>query len=357
MDELYMARCIELARKGVGVTAPNPMVGCVIVHEDRIIGEGYHQEYGQAHAEVNAIASVKETELLEDSTLYVNLEPCSHFGKTPPCSWLIIEKGIRNIVIGSMDPNPLIAGNGVRQLEENSCTVQSGILEKECLNLNKRFFTYHKKKRPWILLKWARTKDGFIDRERGGIEDRGGLEERGVNWITGKHARQLVHKWRSEVQSILVGTHTALVDDPELTVRDWQGKNPLRLVIDRKGILPEPLKLFNGKTDTLVFTSSDAYNSAGVKNRKNLEYVLLPDEKDYLPLILKHLYKLEIQSIMIEGGAALLNSCIESGLWDEARVFTGDVSFGSGVPSPEIPGEPSETLSEGPDRLEIFRNF
>ena len=351
MDELYMARCIELARKGVGATAPNPMVGCVIVHEDKIIGEGYHREFGQAHAEVNAIASVKDPKLLEDSTLYVNLEPCSHFGKTPPCSWLIIEKNIRDVVIGCMDPNPIIAGNGLRQLEEFGCKVQTGILEKECLDLNKRFFTYHTKKRPWILLKWAQTKDGFIDRERTGNV------ERGVNWITGKHARQLVHKWRSEVQTILVGTRTALLDDPELTVRDWTGKNPLRLVIDRKGVLPEPLKVFNGATDTLVFTSSDAYTSAGVKNRKNLEYVLLPDEKDYIPAILRHLYELEIQSIMVEGGFSLLTSFIESGLWDEARVFTGDVSFGSGVPCPEIPGEPAEILSEGPDRLEIFRNF
>ncbi len=216
MDELYMARCIELARKGAGATAPNPMVGCVIVYEDRIIGEGYHREFGEAHAEVNAIASVKETELLPESTLYVNLEPCSHFGKTSPCSWLIIEKGIRNVVIGAMDPNPLVAGNGFRQLEENECTVRSGVMEKECLDLNKRFFTFHLKKRPWILLKWAKTSDGFMDRERSGSEDQG------INWITGKQSRQLVHKWRSEVQSILVGTHTALLDNPELTVRDWQ---------------------------------------------------------------------------------------------------------------------------------------
>jgi diaminohydroxyphosphoribosylaminopyrimidine deaminase/5-amino-6-(5-phosphoribosylamino)uracil reductase len=247
-----------------------------------------------------------------------------------------------------MDPNPLIAGNGLRQLEENGCSVQTGVLEKECLDLNKTFFTYHTKKRPWILLKWAKSKDGFIDRERTSND------ERGVNWITGKNARQLVHKWRSEVQSILVGTATALLDDPELTVREWHGKNPLRLVIDRKGILPDQLKLFNKKADTIVFTSSDAYTSIGNGDHPNVQYVLLAEDRDYLPAILKYLYETEIQSILVEGGATLLNSFIQAGLWDEARVFTGDVSFGAGIASPVIQAEPSEVITSGSDILEIF---
>jgi diaminohydroxyphosphoribosylaminopyrimidine deaminase/5-amino-6-(5-phosphoribosylamino)uracil reductase len=321
------------------------MVGCVIVHEDKIIGEGYHREFGQAHAEVNALASVKDERLLEESTLYVNLEPCSHFGKTPPCSWQILEKKIRRVVIGALDTNPIVAGNGLRQLEENGCNVESGILEKECLELNKAFYTYHGKKRPWILLKWAQANDGFIDRERTGDEDPR------VNWISGPEARQLVHKWRAEVQSILVGTRTALLDDPELTVRDWQGKNPLRLVIDRKGILPEHLKLFNDKADTLVFTSETG------KSHDYAEYITLPAENDYLPAILKRLYEMEVQSLMVEGGAFLLRSFINSGLWDEARVITGEVDFVSGIPAPVINADPVEILSMGTDRLEIFKNF
>ena len=227
-----MKRCLELAEKGMGNVAPNPMVGCVIVHGGRIIGEGYHRAFGEAHAEVNAIASAGDASLLAGSTLYVNLEPCSYHGKTPPCSSLVIGKGIPRVVIGTPDPNPRVSGAGIMQMESAGIEVVKGVLETECLELNKRFFTHHMKKRPWILLKWARTADGFIDRER-----RPG-QPAGINRISGGEALRHVHKWRSQEQSILVGTRTALLDNPELTVRHWKGKNPLRLVIDIEGKLP-----------------------------------------------------------------------------------------------------------------------
>ncbi len=344
MDEYYMARCLDLARKGFGATAPNPMVGCVIVCGDRIIGEGYHRACGEAHAEVNALASVKDPGLLTDSTLYVNLEPCSHFGKTPPCSGLIIEKMIPRVVIGSLDPNPLVGGKGIRQMEKKGIKVSSGVLEGDCLELNKRFFTFHLKKRPYILLKWARTKDGFIDRHR----QEG--EPEGVNWITGKEARQWVHKWRSEEQAILVGTRTAAIDNPELTVRNWKGRNPLRLVIDREGKLPDHLNVFNGEADTLVFTSKPK------ENRDRVKYIIVPEGHDYITFLLDHLYDQEIQSLLVEGGAALFGSFIGAGLWDEARVFTGDRNFGKGIPSPELSAGPVEQLFPGGDLLEIYRN-
>ena len=339
-----MRRCLELAGRGMGTTAPNPMVGSVIVHQDRIIGEGYHQEFGAAHAEVNAIASVKDPSLLTDSTLYVNLEPCSHFGKTPPCSMLIIEKEIPRVVIGTADSNP-VSGGGIKQLEENGIDVRTGILEEECLSLNKRFFTYHQEKRPWILLKWAQTEDGFIDVIR--KDD----TPAGVNWITGSEARQWVHKWRSEEQAILVGTRTALLDNPELTVRDWHGRNPLRLVIDREGILPGHLNLFNDSADTCVFTSKP------VSDHDRVKYVKVNREEDYLEAILKYLFSAEVVSLLVEGGAALLNSFIKKGIWDEARVFTGKKKFGTGISAPEIQYTPREELSVGGDQLQIFRNI
>ncbi len=342
MEEYYLARCLELARKGMGATAPNPMVGCVIVNGDRIIGEGYHRAYGEAHAEVNAIESVGDPGLLRDSTLYVNLEPCSHFGKTPPCSAMIVEKKIPRVVIGTLDPNPRVGGSGLKTLKEGGLQVRSGVLEPECLDLNKRFFTYHEEKRPWILLKWARSQDGFIDRLR--PEDDPG----GVNWISGKEARQWVHKWRSEEQAILVGTRTAMLDDPELTVREWSGRNPLRLVIDRAGKLPAGLKLFSGDADTLVFTSKPRLSHGRVRYRK------VPEADDYIPFIIKQLYEMEIQSLMVEGGAALLNAFIRYGTWDEARVFTGNCEIGRGIPSPEIPGKPMAQLQVGGDLLEVY---
>lgn len=339
-----MRRCLELGRKGLGSTAPNPLVGCVIVHSGRIIGEGYHRAFGEAHAEVNAIASVKESGLLPESTLYVNLEPCAHYGKTPPCTALILEKKIPGVVIGTPDPNPLVKGKGIACLEDGVVQVKQGVLESECRGLNKRYFTFHQEKRPWILLKWAKSRDGFMDRNREG-KDPGG-----VNWITGKEARQWVHRWRSEEQAILVGTRTARIDDPELTVRDWEGNNPLRLIIDRKGTLPGGLKLFNDDADTLVFTSKPA------SPRKGVKYVEVPLEEDYLSFILSHLHDIGIQSLLVEGGATLLNSFLEQGIWDEARVFTGVPEFSSGIASPRIQVSPEEKIYLGGDLLEIYRN-
>ncbi|MFC2116518.1 bifunctional diaminohydroxyphosphoribosylaminopyrimidine deaminase/5-amino-6-(5-phosphoribosylamino)uracil reductase RibD [Bacteroidota bacterium] len=344
MDDIYLARCLDLASKGLGFTAPNPMVGCVIVHDDRIIGEGYHRAFGKAHAEVNALASVKDVGLLHDATLYVNLEPCAHFGKTPPCSDMIIDSGITRVRIGTSDPNPLVGGKGISRLKKKGLDVVSGILQKECLELNKRFFTFHQKKRPFVLLKWARTKDGFIDRERHAGDPEG------VNWISGKEARQWVHKWRSEEEAILVGTNTAALDNPGLTVRHWQGRNPLRLVIDREGKLPDHLKLFNGEANTLIFTNKPKEERPGVT------YIKVPDGHDYITFLLDFLYNQEKQSLLVEGGAALLKSFIEEGLWDEARVFTGDMEFGTGVPSPELNSDPVEKNFPGGDLLEIYRN-
>jgi diaminohydroxyphosphoribosylaminopyrimidine deaminase/5-amino-6-(5-phosphoribosylamino)uracil reductase len=344
MDELYMQRCLDLAVNGLGSVAPNPMVGCVIVRAGRIIGEGYHRAWGEAHAEVNAIASVGDPEQLADSTLYVNLEPCSHLGKTPACSRMILDRKIPRVVVGTADPNPLVAGGGLRMLKEGGVEVRAGVMEGEGMELNKRFFTWHRKKRPWILLKWAKTGDGFLDRPRG-KDDRSG-----VNWITGPDARQCVHKWRSEEQSVLVGTNTALLDDPALTVRQWKGRDPLRLVIDRVGKLPGHLKLFDGTAPTVVFTSKPG------PGRDNAECVEVAPGNDYIPAILEYLYARNIQSLMVEGGAGLLNAFIRSGLWDEARVFTGTAYFKEGVPAPVLPSVPSHRITLGEDLLEIFRN-
>ena len=343
-----MERCLELASKGLGSVAPNPMVGCVIVYKDRIVGEGYHRAFGEAHAEVNAISSVQEPGILARATLYVNLEPCSHVGKTPSCASLILDRKIARVVIGTEDPNPLVDGEGIKMLRERGLKVRTGVLREDCLETNKRFFTFHRKKRPWILLKWARTRDGFIDKQR-----RDKDPER-INWITGSEARQWVHKWRSEEQAVLVGTRTALLDDPALTVRLWKGRNPLRLVIDRESILPGQLKLFDGTTETLVFTSRP--EKIHKKIRKNAECIALPGGTDYIPAILEHLHSRDIQSLIVEGGTTLLDSFIRSGLWDEARVFTGNRYFRKGVPSPVLDLEPVRQISIGSDLLEYYSN-
>jgi diaminohydroxyphosphoribosylaminopyrimidine deaminase/5-amino-6-(5-phosphoribosylamino)uracil reductase len=319
------------------------MVGAVIVHQGKIIGEGFHKGYGLAHAEVNAIASVRNESLLRQSTLYVNLEPCSHFGKTPPCSTLLLEKGIPRVVIGAMDPNH-VSGGGMAILESNGVEVRSGILEEECIEFNKRFYTFQQEGRPWILLKWAESADGFIDVKR--IPG----EPVGVHWITGTSARKLVHGWRAEEMAILVGTRTAEMDDPELTVREVEGKNPLRLVIDRKRSLSQELKLFNDAAETVVFTD----RASGTLGRVN--YRQVPGGKDYLDAILGYMHENDYISLMVEGGAKLLTSFIERGLWDEARVFTGTGRFGEGLKAPVLAVEPDKTEMIGKDKLEIFRN-
>ena len=327
-DEKFMARALELAEMGSGNVAPNPMVGCVIVHEDRIIGEGYHQEYGKAHAEVNAVNSVHDRSLLPFSTVYVTLEPCSHYGKTPPCADLIIREKIPNVVVGTSDPFDKVAGSGIRKLQNAGINVVTGFMEEECLELNKRFFTFHRKKRPYILLKWAQTEDSFIDIDRT-------VEYFGEpTWITNEISRIVVHKMRSEESAILVGTNTAKKDNPSLNVRVWSGNHPLRIVIDRKLRLSTELELFNQKIPTLVFTSIKK------ESKRNLEYCEISFDGNEPEQILHELYRCNILSLIIEGGAQVLNSFISKNLWDEAHIFVGRKLFHKGIPAPEFLGTP-----------------
>lgn len=322
-EEKFMVRAIELAKLGMGQVAPNPMVGCVIVHEGLIIGEGYHRKYGEAHAEVNAIQSVKNQNLLRKSTIYVTLEPCSHFGKTPPCADLLVKMKIPKVVVGSLDPNEKVSGRGIERLKAAGCEVVVGLLEEECNRMNRRFLTFHQKKRPYIILKWAQTEDGFIDRSR--EEDEFGQP----TWITNNLSRIAVHKMRSDEAAILVGTNTALKDNPSLTVRDWSGNHPLRMVLDRRGILPDTLALLDQSTETIVFTAS------ALSSKPNLEYVRIHFDSGSLQEINAILHSRGIQSLLVEGGKSLLESYMREGLWDEARVYIGNARFGSGIKAPE----------------------
>ena len=299
-DEKYIRRCIQLAQNGLCTTAPNPMVGAVIVYNDRIIGEGYHIRSGEGHAEVNAIRSVKDESLLSKATIYVSLEPCSHYGKTPPCADLIISKRIPRVVIGCVDPFPLVAGRGIRKLQEAGISVTVGVLEQECKELIRRFTTYNLKKRPYITLKWAESADGFID-----IIRQDGKPVILSTPLTALHA----HKLRAENQAILVGRKTALLDNPSLSTRHWYGRHPLRLVIDKDLSLPSGLHLFDGSLPTVVFTSRQKESS------NNLEYRQLDFKQDILPQIMQVLYEKKIQTLLVEGGSQLLQSFLSSGLW------------------------------------------
>lgn len=343
-NEKYMNRCLELARLGAGNVSPNPMVGCVIVHNNCIIGEGYHEKYGEAHAEVNAIKSVKNPELLKESTLYVSLEPCAHFGLTPPCSDLIVEKKIPFVVIGTIDSFAKVAGKGIEKMIKAGISVQVGVLEKECREINKRFFTFHEKKRPFIILKWAETTDGFID------FDRNTNQFGQPVWITGEKSLLRVHQMRAVEDSILVGTNTALKDNPSLTVRHCEGRNPVRLVTDNHLRLPEILNLFDGTVKTLVFNS--------VKNLEsgNTEFIRIDFSKNIIPQILKTLYQQNIQSMIVEGGKRLLESFIESNLWDEAYRFTGNKLFKAGIKAPVISGTIILSEETDGDKLIVYKN-
>jgi diaminohydroxyphosphoribosylaminopyrimidine deaminase / 5-amino-6-(5-phosphoribosylamino)uracil reductase len=338
-----MKRCLELASNGIGYVAPNPMVGAVIVYNDEIIGEGFHVHFGHAHAEVNAIESVKDQSLLSQSTLYVNLEPCTHIGKTPPCSDLIIAKGIRKVVLGTSDPNPLVGGKGIERLKNNRIEVIVDILNEECIELNRRFITYFEHKRPYIILKWAQTKDKFIDLNR-----KPG-EPVGVNWISNKISRTMVHLWRSEEQAVMVGTNTVIVDNPQLNVRHWQGNNPLRVILDRSLRIPSTSNVLDNRTPTLIFNEK--------KNEKegNTEYCQIEFGKKMFNEIFHELYKRQIQSILVEGGKKLLESMINGNLWDEARVLVGDKYFVKGYPAPRIPMKEDEVVEILNDRLFYFR--
>jgi len=320
-----MQRCLELAVKGAGFVAPNPMVGAVMVFEDRIIGEGWHQKFGEVHAEVNCLASVKEKdrEFISQSAMYVSLEPCAHFGKTPPCADLIIKNKIQKVIIGCQDPFKEVNGKGIEKLKEAGVEVELAdrLLEYECRNLNKRFFTFHSSQRPYIILKWAQTSDRKIA---------SGSRERLL--ISNEYTNRLVHKWRSEEAAILIGTNTALSDNPELTTRLWKGPSPIRMVIDMDLKLPSSLKIFNREVKTVIF------NSMKQEEQGNLIYYKMKKSSTLIPQLLNAIFQLKIQSVIVEGGAKLLQSFIDEGLWDEMRVINNyklTVESGLDAPKPE----------------------
>ena len=321
IDEKYMRRAIQLAKSGNGSVSPNPMVGAVIVANGRIIGEGFHRRFGEAHAEVNAINSLKESDvaLLEKATLYVTLEPCSHYGKTPPCSELIIHKKIPRIVTGSADPFKEVSGRGIRMLREARCDVVCGIMEKECMELNEKFMTAHILHRPYILLKWAESSDRMIDRTR----KQGETPARFSTAAT----TSLVHKLRSEYDAIMTGTNTVILDNPSLTVRQWNGRNPLRVTIDNNGRIPSTSKILTDGNPTLIFT----------RNMANPNYIKVPEKAETLEFICSRLYANGITSLMVEGGTTLLQAFIDRNLWDETRIERNSRPLGSGMPAPSIP--------------------
>lgn len=320
-EEKYMRRCIQLAQNGRCCASPNPMVGAVIVCDGHIIGEGYHIRCGGAHAEVNAIRSVKDQSLLQRSTLYVSLEPCSHYGKTPPCADLIIEKQIPKIVIGCRDPFPEVAGRGIQKLKNAGREVIVGLLEKECKQLIRRFVTYNILKRPYIILKWAESSDRFLDYHR--------TDGKPVI-LSSPLTSMLVHKMRAEADAIMVGRRTAQLDNPSLTVRNWFGKHPTRVVLDRELSLPKDFHLFDGSVPTLVFTQKERINTP------NIIYLPINYHKDILPQILEKLYQQKIQSLLVEGGSKLLQSFVDAGLWDEIVIERCPIELKSGVKAPEI---------------------
>ncbi|MDR0348092.1 MAG: bifunctional diaminohydroxyphosphoribosylaminopyrimidine deaminase/5-amino-6-(5-phosphoribosylamino)uracil reductase RibD, partial [Tannerella sp.] len=323
MDERYMARCLALAEAGRYHVAPNPMVGAVIVYRDRIIGEGFHRRCGEAHAEVNAIEAVKNKRLLKDATLYVSLEPCSHYGKTPPCTELIIREGIRRVVVGSLDPFSEVSGRGIRMLQDAGAEVVAGVLEEEAVRLNRFFMTAHIRHRPYVILKWAQSADGFIDRVR-----TGGFVPP-VQFSTPVTRRHL-HKLRSEVSAIMVGTNTAVLDNPSLTVRHWVGNSPVRILLDRSLRVPPSHHLLDGTVQTCVFTEKTA------GNRKNVEYIRMDFSKLLIQQILKFLFERKINALLVEGGASLHESFLESGLFDEIRIETSPVLLNGGIKAPGI---------------------
>lgn len=320
------------------------MVGCVIVADGKVIGEGYHEQYGKAHAEVNAINSVKDQALLKTATLYVNLEPCSHYGKTPPCADLIIEHKIPYVVIGTIDTFSEVSGRGIEKLMKAGIDVKVGVLEEECKELNKRFFTFHEKERPYIILKWAQTSDGFTDLVRDAADNEKALK------ITNDASDKLAHQWRSEEQAIMVGKRTALLDNPQLTVRKVEGKNPLRVVTDKNLSLPEHYNLLDKSTPTLVFASADH------ESETNLEYIRIDFDRKIIPQILDTLYKKKIQSLIVEGGTQILNSFISAGIWDEARVFIAQKQTEEGVNAPLLDAKPAENRDIEGDQLLIYKN-
>lgn len=342
--EYFLKRCLELARLGAGSVSPNPMVGSVIVCDDQIIGEGYHKVFGEAHAEVNAIRNVFEKyddakEMLKKSTIYVNLEPCSHFGKTPPCADLIISNEIPRAVIGCRDPFPAINGKGIEKLRNAGVEVIENILTEESLNLNIRFFTRINKQRPYIILKWAETANGYFASLDGSQK-----------WISSPEAKQLVHQWRSEEDAVLVGKNTALADNPRLNVREYHGRNPIRIVIDRRLELPNELNIFDQTQDTIIFNQLKTEIIGRIKFLELENFDILPQ------LIAYQLYLMDIQSLIVEGGKETLDLFIKAGLWDEARVFVSPDNWEEGMVAPQLNKNFFETQNIGPDILKTYQN-
>ena len=340
--EYYIKRCLEISKQGIGTTRPNPSVGAVLVVDNKIIGEGYTSPYGGNHAEVNAISSVKNDEDLKKATMYVTLEPCSHYGKTPPCADLIVRSGIKKVVIGCLDINEIVAGRGVERLQNAGCEVVVGVLENECKAHHKRFFTFHSKKRPYIILKWAETTDGYIAPKN--------KAKQAPVWITKKSSRQLVHKWRSQEHSILVGTTTILDDNPSLDVRSWKGENPLRIVIDKNLKIPRNLKVYDGSVKT-IFINQKLTASNG-----NLYFEKINFSNPVALQVCEVLYRHKVQSLIVEGGQKTIQTFIDENLWDEARVFSGALTFQEGTKAPllDIPFLNEENLMG--DRLKTFIN-
>lgn len=323
VDEKYMRRAMELALNGRGAVKSNPMVGAVIVHNNRIIGEGFHCEYGKAHAEVNAVNSVKDETLLPDSTMYVTLEPCSHYGKTPPCAELIIRKQIPRVVIGSLDPYPEVAGRGVEMLRNAGVEVVTGVLEDELYELNRPFITAHMRQRPYVILKWAQSADGFIDKIRTDASTPAVV-------LSPPDSMRLVHKLRAEVSAIMIGTRTAILDNPSLTVRHWVGESPVRVVLDRALTIPSNYNILDGSVPTLVFTAKKA------EKRQHVEYITIDFEKEVLLQVLHHLYKRKLISLLVEGGSMLHNQFLKEGLWDEIRMEKTAGLLHEGVHAPDL---------------------
>lgn len=344
--EHYMQRCLELAANGLREAMPNPSVGAVLVYNGRIIGEGHTSPFGGPHGEVNCLNSVAEADrhLISQSTLYVSLEPCSHYGKTPPCCDLIIKNEINNIIIGCVDPNEKVAGNGIRKLEEAGKNITIGVLEKECREFNRRFFTFHEKQRPYIILKWAESADGFLSPKQ--------KDEQKPVWITNRYSRQLVHKWRSEEMAIIVGTQTVLDDNPTLDVRSWSGPNPVRIVLDRSNRISEEYSVKNLKIKSIFLTET-----SNLPNLDTLLYESIAFD-DKLPKNISNvLYKHNLQSVIIEGGRQTLQTFIDANLWDEARVFKGSVIFHDGTPAPQFAASPIHSERILDDELIIYRNY
>lgn len=341
--EKYIQRCLQIAKNGIGFTRPNPSVGAVIVVNDEIIGEGFTSPYGGNHAEVNAVNSVKDVTVLNQAIIYVTLEPCSHVGKTPPCADLIVKHQFKKVVIGCVDTNSLVAGKGIERLKNAGIEVVVGVLEKECLEHHKRFFTVQNKNRPYIILKWAETKNGFIAPLEKDVQK--------PVWISSVYSQQLVHKWRSEEHAVLVGANTVLDDDPSLTVRSWQGEHPIRIVLDKSLRIPNSATIFNAEVKTIVLTQSESRTS-----KEHVIYEAIDFSKNVAEEICMVLQKHHIQSVIIEGGAKTLQTFIDTSLWDEARVFIGDVAFDDGVKAPDLFAQISSEEKIINDTLRIYYN-